>query len=289
MPTSVLLAVLVTAGLLAFAPALVRRYDATERLVAERALSTARVLTRAGAQRHRRRRTVPGARPVNPPGWLLPRAAPGSRSPLGFAASAEVPAGAAMTAAPPGAAPSPGVASPAVAASPGGASLSPGAASSYGAPAGSGSAPPAGPGSAPPDARRLAARRRHERASRAVYRRRRVLLALVLLNVVELVGAVFVEPGFWIGTAVTGTLLVTYLVHLRNRALADARRRREDARYAAWVAARQAAVRREQARRAAARREAVLAQLAERDQARRDAARIAALRGRPYAWRAVGE
>ncbi|MQA26885.1 MAG: hypothetical protein GEU94_15815, partial [Micromonosporaceae bacterium] len=62
MPTSVLLAVLAAAGLLALAPALVRRYDATERLVAERASSTARVLSR-----RRRRRTVPGRAPVNPP------------------------------------------------------------------------------------------------------------------------------------------------------------------------------------------------------------------------------
>ena len=66
MPTSVLLAVLAAAGLLALAPALVRRYDATERLVAERAQSTARVL-----QRRRRRRTVPGRRPVNPPRSLV--------------------------------------------------------------------------------------------------------------------------------------------------------------------------------------------------------------------------
>ncbi|GGJ92223.1 hypothetical protein GCM10010123_22550 [Pilimelia anulata] len=66
MPTSVLLAVLAAAGLLALAPALVRRYDATERLVAERALSTARVL-----DRHRRPRTVPGRRPINPPRWLM--------------------------------------------------------------------------------------------------------------------------------------------------------------------------------------------------------------------------
>ena len=62
MPTSVLLAVLAAAGLLALAPALVRRYDATERLVAERALSPARVI-----DRRRRRRTVPGRRPVNLP------------------------------------------------------------------------------------------------------------------------------------------------------------------------------------------------------------------------------
>src|SRR4051812_24331063 len=60
-PTSVLLAVLAAAGLLALAPALVRRYDASERLAAERASSTARVL-----QRRRRRRTVPGRRPINP-------------------------------------------------------------------------------------------------------------------------------------------------------------------------------------------------------------------------------
>ncbi|TNH31383.1 hypothetical protein FHG89_02735, partial [Micromonospora orduensis] len=66
MPTSVLLAVLAAAGLLALAPALVRRYDATERLVAERAQSTARVL-----QRRRRRRTVPGRKPVQPPRSLV--------------------------------------------------------------------------------------------------------------------------------------------------------------------------------------------------------------------------
>ena len=66
MPTSVLLAVLAAAGLLALAPALVRRYDATERLAAERAMSTARVLSR-----HRRRRTVPGRRPINLPRQVL--------------------------------------------------------------------------------------------------------------------------------------------------------------------------------------------------------------------------
>ncbi|HEU0241803.1 MAG TPA: hypothetical protein VFR11_21470 [Micromonosporaceae bacterium] len=62
MPTSVLLAVLAAAALLALAPALVRRYDATERLAAERAESTARVL-----DRRRRRRTVPGPRPMFAP------------------------------------------------------------------------------------------------------------------------------------------------------------------------------------------------------------------------------
>ncbi|MFG2037532.1 hypothetical protein [Dactylosporangium sp. NPDC048998] len=222
-PTSVLLAVLAAAGLLALAPALVRRYDATERLVAERALSTARVLSRAD----RRRRTVPGRRPVNPPRLLVPRVS-------------------------------------------------------------------SAPGPLPPPRRSLtpvppSARRRVHRAPRAMYRRRRVLLALVLLNMVELCGVTLVSPGFWVGFAVTGLLLVAYLAHLRNRALRDRRRRRDEARYAAWIARRQAQVRREQLRRAAARREALARQLAERDRARREAARISALRGRPYDTRASGQ
>jgi hypothetical protein len=229
-PTSVLLAVLAAAGLLALAPALVRRYDATERLVAERALSTARVLARAGSQRYRRRRTIPGRRPINPPRLLVARVSSG-----------------ASLLRPVSAPPSP---SPLVAA----------------------------------EARRSAARRRRHRATRAVYRRRRVLLALVLLNVAEVCGVALVSAGFWVGLAVTGTLLVAYLVHLRNRALVERRRRRAEARYAAWIAARQAAVRREQARRAAMRREALAQQLAERDRLRREAA----LRGRSYSTRAVG-
>jgi predicted Holliday junction resolvase-like endonuclease len=86
-------------------------------------------------------------------------------------------------------------------------------------------------------------------------------------------------------------LLVAYLVHLRNRALADRRRRRAQALYAAWVAARQVAIRREQARLAAARREALLDQLARRERIRLDATRRAhaAVRGRGYHTRAVSQ
>ena len=62
-----------------------------------------------------------------------------------------------------------------------------------------------------------------------------------------------------------------YVVHLRNRALADRRRRRAEAREAAWLAARQAEVRREQARRAAARREAQRRLAAQREAVRRAA------------------
>ncbi|GAB1694573.1 hypothetical protein [Krasilnikovia sp. M28-CT-15] len=203
MPTSVLLAVLAAAGLLALAPALVRRYDATERLVAERASSTARVLAR-----RRRRRTVPGRRPVNPPRQFTVTVTPpeGEPRPLKLVAP-----------------------------------------------------------------RRTIRPVRAPRHTPAVIRRRRVFAALLLLNIIELVGVLAVGPGFWIGFAVTGTLLGVYLVHLRNRAIADRRRRRSEAREAAWLAARQAEVRREQARRAVARREAQRRLAAQREAVRRAA------------------
>jgi hypothetical protein len=104
-----------------------------------------------------------------------------------------------------------------------------------------------------------------------VVRRRRVLAALLLLNAIELLGVAVVGPGFWIGFAVTGALLGLYLVHLRSRALTDRRRRRIEAREAAWLAARQAEVRREQARRAAARREAQQRLAAQKEAVRRAA------------------
>src|SRR5947209_1193804 len=85
--------------------------------------------------------------------------------------------------------------------------------------------------------------------------RARVLAALVLLNLIELCGVWLLGPGFWIGSAPSLALLGAYLVHLRNRALVERQRRRATARHAAWLAARQAELRREQTRRAAARRE----------------------------------
>ncbi|MEU4336700.1 hypothetical protein AB0F59_19050 [Micromonospora lupini] len=250
-PTSVLLAVLAAAGLLALAPALVRRYDATERLVAERAQSTARVL-----QRRRRRRTVPGRQPVHPPRSLV----------VTLSEDATTGKLAAPVSAPPAARRS-----------------------------GRLRAVP----SAPKRSRRRPPRRQH---TPAVYRRRRVLAALLLLNVVELIGVLFVSPGFWIGFSVTFLLLALYVVHLRGRALAGRRRRRARAREAAWLAARQAEVRREQARRAAARREAQRRLAAQREGVRRAAMgldrpgdlpaavnggsvsyrRSGGLRGRPY-------
>ncbi|MEU5946930.1 hypothetical protein ABZ793_15380 [Micromonospora sp. NPDC047465] len=252
-PTSVLLAVLAAAGLLALAPALVRRYDATERLVAERAQSTARVL-----QRRRRRRTVPGRRPVHPPRSLV----------VTLAESKDAGGLAAPVSAPPAARRSSRLRA----------------------------VPPAGKKKT---RRRPPPRRQH---TPAVYRRRRVLAALLLLNFVELIGVIVVGPGFWISFGVTATLLVAYVVHLRARAVADRRRRRAQAREAAWLAARQAEVRREQARRAAARREAQRRLAAQREVVRRAAMgldrpadlpaaanggsvsyrRTGGLRGRPY-------
>jgi len=105
----------------------------------------------------------------------------------------------------------------------------------------------------------------------AIYRRRRVLAALILLNAVELVGVAVVSPGFWVSVAVTGSLLVAYVIHLRNRAIADRARRRRLARREAWLAARQAEVRREQTRRAEARREAQRRLAAQRESVRRAA------------------
>ncbi|AGL21093.1 hypothetical protein L083_7583 [Actinoplanes sp. N902-109] len=218
MPTSVLLAVLAAAGLLALAPALVRRYDATERLAAERASSTARVL-----QRRRRLRTVPGRRPVNPGRQYMVTSRTLTGEPANPASGAPV------------------------------------------------SAPPARRLRVVTDSRRPVRRRPVRRQTPAVVRRRRVFAALLLLNLIELVGVLAVGPGFWISFAVTGSLLGAYLVHLRSRAVADRRRRRIEAREAAWLAARQAEVRREQARRAAARREAQRRLAAQKEAVRRTA------------------
>lgn len=227
MPTSVLLAVLAAAGLLALAPALVRRYDATERLVAERTLSTARVISR-----RRRQRTVPGRRPVNPPSMFC--LVPGPREPA--------------------------------------------------------------PVSAPP-ARRRRPRQKIRTQSPAVYRRRRVLAALVLFNLVQIAGLFVVGPGFGVTCAVSGTLLVCYLVHLRNRAIIERRQRRADRRREAWLAQRQAEWVAEQERRQAQRRDALRRAAAARAAALREQSRLSqryvdssrpVVRGRAYESRASG-
>lgn len=229
MPTSVLLAVLAAAGLLALAPALVRRYDATERLVAERTTSTARVLDRT-----RRRRTVPGRRPINPPRHVS--VTPSTEDPPfgGLAARLRLVPRLGRAATP----------------------MRAGATATTRSLAGS--ANPAAAGT-----------RLWDGPSSAVYRRRRLLAALILLNLVELAGVPLIGPGMWVAVAATLTLLATYLAHLRSRALRDRRLRRIRAQEAHWLAERQAAVRQAQARRSAARREAQRRLVAQREALRR--------------------
>jgi hypothetical protein len=254
-PTSVLLAILAAAGLLALAPALTRRYDATERVAAERATSTARVLSR-----RRRRRTVPGARPINPPRFRLYTTVdtPSVGAPSVGARYASAPSRARRRHA---VLPSRRTPSPSRLAS----SVRRGSSSRVGSSSrgssfrlGSSSRRPA------PSGRPLAT---------ALHRRRRVLVALVLLNLVELAGVLLVGPGFWIGFSVAFTVLLADLIYLRRRAVVAARRRRARQRRLAWVAAEQAAVRREHDRRALARESALRRFAIEREHARREAAR----------------
>ncbi len=275
-PTSVLLAVLAAAALLALAPALVRRYDATERLAAERAQSTARVL-----DRKRRHRTVPGPRPLYAPRIVVAEdvapAAPATVSALQMATveiwTVAVAGDVAVDAADDG---SSGGSSTAI----GRAVWLPIGPSSHGLrrhtgvrPGDSGRARGAGP-SRQRERRRVARRRQRVPQSPAIYRRRRVLLSLVVFNAVELVGVFTVSPGFWTGFGVTSLMLAGYLVHLRNEALAGARQARVAQRRAAVVAAVQAEIRQEQARRAAARRDALRRAAAARAAAQREAVRL---------------
>ena len=273
-PTSVLLAVLAAAALLALAPALVRRYDATERLAAERAQSTARVL-----DRKRRRRTVPGPRPLYAPrivGRLPRRVAP---TPPATVSALQMATVEIWTVAAAGDGP--------VAGGTGGSATAVGRAvwlpigpSSHGLRRHTGARPGEpgrGRGAGPSrqrERRRAARRRQRMPQAPAVYRRRRVLLSLVVFNAVELVGVFTVSPGFWTGFAVTSLMLVGYLVHLRNEALAGARRARVAQRRAVVIAAVQAEIRQEQARRAAARRDALRRAAAARAAAQREAVRL---------------
>ncbi|HEY1486711.1 MAG TPA: hypothetical protein VGF84_11450 [Micromonosporaceae bacterium] len=301
MPTSVLLAVLAAAGLLALAPALVRRYDATERLAAERAQSTARVLDRT-----RRRRTVPvaGRSPfvgvshqdvVRTTGtigravWLeVSRPSSGTAPAAEISGSETEPAVESAVPAPPAPITRPAPATRSAPASRGPArppSTRSGGVRSTGG---------ARPTPARSTGRRVEPRRTATQHSPAVYRRRRVLALLVVLNVIEVIGITTVSPGFWTGFAVTMLLLIGYVVHLRNSSIADARIRRISARRAAVVAAEQAEIRATHARRIAARREALRRAAAARANAQRDAQRLsqryvdydpqrgARVRGRPY-------
>lgn len=215
MPTSVLLAVLAGAGLLALAPALVRRYDAAERIAAEREESQARVL-----DRKTRNNTMPGTTPINGPSADSASDdddedldsepdEPESESLL----ASETP----MT-----------------------------------SPVSSPVEPAAEPSAVQPrasswersGARRAASvrledaraepKRHNEEESvassqlRSWWQRRyrRVLFVLVGLNVLELIGVIVIGPGFWFGVAVSLALLFMFVRFLRMRVLRETRQRR---------------------------------------------------------------
>jgi len=254
-PTSVLLAVLVAAGLLALAPALVRRYDATERLDAERASSTARVL-----DRRRRRRTVPGSVPVNL-----------SRAPT------ESTAGERPTAPP----------------APGDRERRSSVRVPWRGPRGrkssGGSARPAGSAPDGPDrqdptelgdaveGRDRRVTPRNAAADRRWWQRRhrRVFAILVVLCLLEAAGVAAIGPGFLVGFTVSGLLLGWYVAALRRRVVV---RQRELTRWRMVAAQRRAAAAAERRRNAEKRRRIAEARRHAQELTRRRAAELAALR-----------
>ncbi len=101
-----------------------------------------------------------------------------------------------------------------------------------------------------------------------------MLVGLLLINIAEVICVVAIGAVLWPAAAVTGVALLVYLIHLRNAALNDNRRRRSEARNAAYVAQVQAEIRAEQARRLVARKEALRRAAAARAAAQRDAQRL---------------
>src|SRR5262249_35742944 len=118
------------------------------------------------------------------------------------------------------------------------------------------------------------ARRRGRRLPSAVHRRRRVPAGLGLLHALPLGragGPGPRAPACAPGRRASGALPLAYRLHRPQRAVTERRRRRAAARRAAWLAAREAELRREQARRLAARREALRRAAAARAVAQREA------------------
>jgi hypothetical protein len=227
----VLVAVLVVAGVASLLPNLVRRFDRAERADVELRDPAMRVLCR-----RRRRRTVPGRRPVEPPTAVLLQlgathrlvgrvAVPGALVPGDPEADAAVRAALiaevmdrhearradARTALTEEADPRRPRARSGVRAR---------------------SADRSGPS---PRARAVRARARRRRGGLEAdptsmrrwwrYRRRRVLVLLVVLVVGQGVGVALVGSAFWTGVGVGALLLVAYVLHLRGTAAAERRRR----------------------------------------------------------------
>lgn len=214
MPTSVLLAILAGAGLLALAPALVRRYDADERIAADRENSRARVLDRESGK------SKTAAHPAED------AAEPAGEAPAGDDESVSLDE-----------------------------LLTQDSSDSESALR---TETPAAETDASPTSRRRGWERRGARRAESVglsserqvvkgrydeevpvasalrawwqRRYRRVLYVLLALNLVELLGVIFLGPGFWIGAGVSMALLLLFLRFLRVRARRQQRRRPATAR-----------------------------------------------------------
>jgi|GEM_PF-1337757 len=210
MPTSVLLAVLAGAGLLALAPALVRRYDADERIAADREQSKARVLDRSV-----KGRTGPGGNPINPPSEDDEPDESDADEPQWTESDPEAP-NALRTETP---------VDDEIATDEPDAEF----ATRTGAWERTG-ARRAESVTWTPDRTKNHPREEAPMASAQLrtwwqQRHRRVLYVLLLLTLVELVGVIVVGPGFWIGVAVSVVLLAVFLRFLRMRAIQETQRR----------------------------------------------------------------
>jgi hypothetical protein len=199
MPSSVLLAILVGAGVLALMPALVRRYDSASRSHVELQSSSMRVLIR-----RRRKRTVPGSAPIRPPSFIR-RPADGRIIGRATVADALTPGDAESDALVRAAlrAPAP-TTSAAVSAS----ALAAAAATDHTRPVRT--------------VRRSMVDEAHLRQWRR-FQRRRILVAFALLFTGQTAGALVIGPVFWAGVGVSAVLMLAYLVRLRATAAAEAR------------------------------------------------------------------
>jgi hypothetical protein len=208
MPASVLVAVLVVAGVLTLLPSLVRRFDRAERADVELRDSSMRVL-----RRRPHRRTVPGRRPVAPPTVVLARIEEES---LALGRSGASAGDSDVRAALISGALERHAAQRAEART---ARAAEATASRWRA---------RRPGSVAKPVRRRPRRPQADPASVRrwwLYRRRRVLVLLTLLVAGQSLGVAFVGPGFWTGFALSVMMLSGYLLHLRGIAASERRRR----------------------------------------------------------------